>query len=95
MTVDERLAQAKKKAEQAEHRQILRDNRENNAKEKELVRRKFFVGEMFTKHFPIVLEIAPNGLSKESLEPLDNFMEALAECQRRYQDLEDSVLRSP
>ena len=95
MTVDERLAQTRKKVEQAEHRQTLRDNWEKDAKEKELVRRKFMVGEMFVKHFPIVLEIAPNGLSKESLEPLDNFMEALAECQRRYQDLEDSVLRSP
>ena len=95
MTVADRLAQAQKKAQQAEHRQILRDNREKEAKEKELVRRKFFVGEMFAKHFPIVLEIAPNALSKESLEPLDKFMEALAECQRRYQDLEDSVLRSP
>ena len=92
MTVADRLAQAQKKVQQAEHRQILRDNREKDAKEKELMRRKFFVGEMFAKHFPIVLEIAPNGLSKESLEPLDNFMEALAECQRRYQDLEDSVL---
>ena len=92
MTVDERLAQAKKKAEQAEHRQTLRDNREKDAKEKEVMRRNFIVGEMFAKHFPIVLEIAPNGLSKESLEPLDKFMEALAECQRSYQDLEDSVL---
>ena len=92
MTVADRLAQAQKKVQQAEHRQILRDNREKEAKEKELVRRKFFVGEMFAKHFPIVLEIAPNALSKESLEPLDKFMEALAECQRRYQDLEDSVL---
>lgn len=92
MTVTERLAQAQKKAQQVEHRQILRDNREKDAKEKELVRRKFFVGEMFAKHFPIVLEIAPNALSKENLELLDKFMEALAECQRRYQDLEDSVL---
>ena len=92
MTVEERLAQARKKAQQEEHRQILRDNREKDAKEKELMRRKFFVGEMFAKHFPIVLEIAPNALSKESLDPLDKFMEALAECQRRYQDLEDSVL---
>ena len=89
MTVDERLAQAKKKAEQAEHRQILRDNREKDAKEKELMRRSFIVGEMFVKRFPIVLEIAPNALSKESLEPLDKFMEALC-----YQDLEDSVLPS-
>ena len=94
MTVDERLAQAKKKAEQAEHRQILRDNREKDAKEKELMRRNFIVGEMFVNRFPIVLEIAPNALSKESLEPLDKFMEALSECQRRYQDLEDSVLPS-
>ena len=94
MTVDERLAQARKKAQQAEHRQTLRDNRENEDKKKELVRRKFFVGEIFAKHFPIVLEIAPNALSKESLDPLDKFMEALAECQRRYQDLEDSVLPS-
>ena len=89
MTVDERLAQARKKAQQAEHRQILRDNREKNAKEKELMRRNFIVGEMFVKRFPIVLEIAPNA---ESLEPLDKFMEALSECQRCYQDLEDSVL---
>ena len=94
MTVDERLAQAKKKAEQAEHRQILRDNRENEDKKKELVRSKFLVGNMFVKRFPIALEIALNAPSKESLEALDNFMEALAECQRRYQDLEDSVLPS-
>ena len=92
MTVEERLAQARKKVEQAEHRQTLRDNREKDAKEKELMRRNFIVGEMFVKRFPIVLEIAPNALSKESLEPLDKFMEALAECQRRYHDLEDSVL---
>lgn len=94
MTVDERLAQAKKKEQQAEHRQILRDNREKDAKKKELMRRKFIVGNMFVKHFPIALEIAPNALSKEGLEPLDNFMQALAECQRSYQDLEDSVSRS-
>ena len=92
MTVADRLAQARKKAQQEEHRQILRDNREKDAKEKELMRRSFIVGEMFVKRFPIVLEIAPNALSKESLEPLDKFMEALAECQRRYQDLEDSLL---
>lgn len=94
MTTAERLAQAQKKAQQAEHRQILRDNRERDAKEKEIIRRKFIVGDMFVKHFPIALEIAPKDSSKERLEALDSFMEAMAECQRRYQDLEESVLRS-
>lgn len=94
MTTEERLEQAKKKAEQAEHRRILAENRDQTTKREKDERRKFIVGDMFCKHFPIALEITPGKSTEEdrlNFELLDQFMETLAKCQECYQKMEDAL----
>lgn len=95
MTPEERLEQAKKKVEQAEHRRILAENRDQAAKRAKDERRKFIVGDLFCKHLPIATEITPGSSTEEdrfNFEHLDHFMEALAKCQECYQEMEDALL---
>lgn len=97
MTIEERIATAEKKIKQYEHRNILQENHTKDAKAKIELRRKILVGEMFIKHFPIALEFTPGRSSdddKQIFEPLDGFMEALAECQQSFQKMEDALLSS-
>ena len=94
MTTADRLAQAKKQVEQAKHRRILEENRVRESQRKTDDRRKYIIGDLFCKHFPIALEITPGRSTEEdhlNFEPLDNFMEALAMCQECYQELEESL----
>lgn len=94
MTTADRLAQAKKQVEQAKHRRILEENRARESQHKTDDRRKYIIGDLFCKHFPIALEITPGRSTEEdhlNFEPLDNFMEALAMCQECYQELEESL----
>ena len=97
MTTEERLVQAKKRAEQAEHRRILAENRDQVEKCAKDDRRKYIVGDLFCKHFPIAMEIAPGRSAEEThlnFEYLDHFMEALAKCLECYQEMEDSLLEN-
>ena len=97
ISVEERLARAKKREEQLEQRNILVENQAREAKKKLDSRRLFIIGELFCKHFPIALEITPGRSTEEdhlNFEPLDNFMEALAKCQECYQEMEDALLEN-
>lgn len=94
-SVEERLAQVKKKDEQLRQQKILTENQAREAKKKLDNRRLFIIGELFCKHFPIAQEITPGKSAEEdriNFEHLDQFMEALAKCQECYQKLEDSLL---
>lgn len=96
MTVEERIAKAQKKVEQYEHKQLLRENQNKEAESKIELRRKILIGEMFIKHFPIALQFIPGRTSDENnqiFKPLDDYMEALAECQQSYQKMEDALIR--
>lgn len=97
MTIEERLAKAKKKIEQLEHQKVLCENRNKESKAKIDLRRKILIGEMFIKHFPIALEFTPGKTSDEDnqiFEPLDNFMEALSKSQQSFRAMEDALLQS-
>lgn len=94
MTTTDRLAQAKKQVEQAKHRRILEENRAQELQRKTDDRRKYIIGDLFCKHFPIALEIIPGKSAEEdrlNFESLDNFMEALATCHECYENLEESL----
>lgn len=96
MTVEERIAKVQKKVEQYEHKQLLRENQNKEAESKIELRRKILIGEMFIKHFPIALQFIPGRTSDENnqiFKPLDDYMEALAECQQSYQKMEDALIR--
>lgn len=96
MTVEERNAMVQRKVEQYEHQQLLRENRNREAESKIELRRKILIGEMFIKHFPIALQFTPGRSSDENkqiFKPLDDYMEALAECQQSYQSMEDALMR--
>lgn len=95
MTETDRLAQAKKQVEQTKHRRILEKNRTRESQRKTDDSRKYIIGDLFCKHFPIALEITPGRSSEEdhlNFEYLDNFIEALAKCQQCYQEVEDTLL---
>ena len=95
ISVEERLARAKKREEQLEQRNILVENQAREAKKKLDSRRLFIIGELFCKHFHIALEITPGRSTEEdrlNFEYLDNFIEALARCQQCYQEIEDSLI---
>lgn len=95
ISAEERLAQVKKKEEQLKQRELSAENRARESKKKLDNRRLFIIGELFCKHFPIALEIAPGRSVDEdrlNFECLDNFMEALAKCQQCYQEIEDALL---
>lgn len=97
ISVEERLARARKREEQLEQRNILVENQAREAKKKLDSRRLFIIGELFCKHFPIALEITPGRSTEEdhlNFEPLDNFMEALAKCQECCQEMEDALLEN-
>lgn len=97
ISVDERLAQVMKKEEQLKQRKILAENQEREAKHKLDNRRLFIIGELFSKHFPIALEISPGRSADEdrlNFERLNNFMEALAKCQQCYQEIETALLEN-
>lgn len=97
MRTTDRLAQAKRQVEQTKHRRILEENRVRESQRKTDDRRKYIIGTMFCKHFPISLEISPGRSTEEdrlNFEPLDNFMEALAKCQQCYQEIEDALLEN-
>ena len=97
ISVEERLARARKREKQLEQRNILVENQAREAKKKLDSRRLFIIGELFCKHFPIALEITPGRSTEEdhlNFEPLDNFMEALAKCQECYQEMEDALLEN-
>lgn len=96
MTVEERNAMVQRKVEQYEHQQLLRENRNREAESKIELRRKILIGEMFIKHFPIALQFTPGRSSDENnqiFKPLDDYLEALAECQQSYQSMEDALIR--
>ncbi len=96
MTVEERIAMTLKKVEQHEHQQLLQNNRNKKVESKIELRRKILVGEMFIKHFPIALQFTPGRTSDEDsqiFEPLDEYMEALAECQQSFQKMEEALLQ--
>lgn len=96
MTVEERTAIVQRKVEQIERQQLLRENRCKEAESKNELRRKIIIGEMFIKHFPIASQFTPGKSSDENnqiFNPLDDYMEALAECQRLYQKMEDVLMR--
>lgn len=95
MTGEERLTKALKKVEQYEHQQLLRDNRSKEAESKIELRRKILIGEMFIKHFPIASQFTPGRSSDEDqqiFKPLDDYMEALAECQQSYLKMEEATI---
>lgn len=96
MTVEERNAEVQKKIDQYEHKKLLRENQNKEAESKIELRRKILIGEMFIKHFPIALQFTPGRTSDENkqiFKPLDDYMEALAECQQSYQKMEDALIR--
>lgn len=96
MTVEERTAMVKRRVEQHEHQRLLRENRSKEEESKNELRRKTIIGEMFIKHFPIALQFTPGRTSDENnqiFKPLDDYMEALAECQWLYQKMEDVLMR--
>ena len=95
ISVEERLARARKREKQLEQRNILVENQARETKKKLDSRRLFIIGELFCKHFPIALEITPGRSTEEdrlNFEYLDNFIEALARCQQCYQEIEDSLI---
>ena len=97
MTVEEKLALAQKKISHYEHQRILQENRSKDAQTKSELRRKILVGEIFIKHFPIAMEFIPGKSSDEdsqSFKPLEDFMEALAQCQQAFQRMEDELRSS-
>lgn len=97
MTVEERAAIVQRKVEQIERRQLLRENRCKEAESKIEFRRKILIGEMFIKHFPIASQFTPGRSSDEDrqiFKPLDDYMEALAECQQSYLKMEDAMIQS-
>ena len=97
MTSEERLVQARKKVEQAEHRRILEKNRGQVEKRAKDDRRKYIIGDLFCKHFPLALAMTPGRSTEEdhrNFEYLDHFMEALAKCLECYQEMEDSLLEN-
>ena len=96
MTVEERTAIVQRKMEQIERQQLLRENRCKEEESKSELRRKIIIGEMFIKHFPIASRFTPGKSSDENnqiFKSLDDYMEALAECQRLYQKMEDVLMR--
>lgn len=96
MTVAERTAIAQRKVEQIERQQLLRENRCKEAESKIELRRKILIGEMFIKHFPIASQLTPGRSSDENkqiFKPLDDYMEALAECQQSYLKMEDAMIQ--
>lgn len=97
MMYNEKFATALEKIEQHEHKQILQQNRKRYVNEKMDLRRKILVGELFINHFPIALEFTPGKSPDEDahiFKPLDDFIEALSECQQSYQIIEDALLSS-
>lgn len=96
MTVEEKIAMVQRKVEQHEHQRLLRENRRKEEESKNELRRKTIIGEMFIKHFPIALQFTPGRTSDENnqiFKPLDDYMEALANCQQSYQKMEDALIR--
>ena len=95
ISVEERLSKVVKKNEQLKQQRVLAENQAREAKRKTDDRRLFIVGKLFCKHFPIALEITPGRSVEEdriNFECLDNFMEALANCQKCYQEIEDALI---
>lgn len=94
-SIEERLAQVRKREDQLKKREILAENQAREAKKKSDDRRLFIIGKLFCKHFPIALEITPGRSVEEerlNFERLDNFIEALAKCQQCYLEMEDALL---
>lgn len=95
MTVEERLSSMQEKIRQYEHKKILQENGDKEAKAKIDFRRKIILGELFIKHFPIALEFTPGKSAPENeqtFKPLDDFMQALSKCLKSYQAMEDTIL---
>lgn len=96
MTVEERTVMVQRKMEQIKRQQLLRENRSKEAESNIELRRKIIIGEMFIKHFPIALRFTPGRTSDDNnqiFKPLDDYMEALAECQQLYQKMEDVLMQ--
>lgn len=96
MTVEEREARVQRKLEQYEHQLLLQENRNKEAKSKIELRRKILIGEMFIKHFPIAIQFTPGKSYDENrqiFEPLDKFIETLAEGQQSYQKMQDALIQ--
>lgn len=81
MTIEERLAKANEKEEQYKHQKILQDNRRKVDQYKINLRRKILLGEIFIKHFPIVLEFTPGKSSMEDSKILELLEITSGHCQ--------------
>ncbi len=94
MTIDERFALMHKQLEQDKHKKILQDNRAKSADDKIKRNREKIVGQLFIKYFPIAREFTPGKTTAENadvFEPLEEFIESLAQRQQRYQEMEDKL----
>lgn len=93
MTVKNKYVTAHEKMEQYKHQQILRENREKKDQANIDLRRKVLVGEIFIKHFPIVLKFTPKSPDEDNLifKPLDDFMDSLSKCHECFQVMKDEL----
>ena len=90
MTIEEKLAMADKKIEQAKHRRLLQQNRNVQKKHKQEEQMRFRVGEMFLEQFPFIKELlTPYDEYKANL--LQKYMEALANMHRAYEEIDDEI----
>ena len=97
MITEEKLNSALKKVKQYENRRHLKENQIKDSKAKMDLRRKVLIGEMFLNHFPVSMKFIPGKTCEEDeriFESLDNFMEALSQCQQCFQAMEDALFKS-
>ncbi len=94
MTIEERYDLLHKKLKQDKHRKILQDNRAKSADDKIKRNREKIIGQLFIKYFPIAQEFTPGKNMAENadeFELLEEFIKSLAQCQQRYQEIEDKL----
>ncbi len=94
MTTEERYARMCKKLEQDKHKRILQDNRAKSVDDKIKRNREKIIGQLFIKYFPITQEFTPGKTMAENadeFELLEEFIKSLAQCQQRYQEMEDKL----
>ena len=86
LTLNEKIAESKAKAEQLKRHKRLQDNREKKQKQKEDTRRKIVVGEIVLKYFPEILQFQPYlSEAKNNIEfaEFEIFVSELA-CDKAY-----------
>lgn len=96
MHFNEKIEQVLLKEKQKQHCKILADNRLAEEQKRQKERFKYRVGELFISKFPIILELMERS-SKEDLpiyaDAIEKYMEAIVECQKCWEELEDILLR--